>query len=158
MSVLLLAIASCRSVPAEPPSMPDQSALTAASITEISLERRCFGCPRDGKVTLRRDGTATRVVFGNARAGASDRESTAVLAGDAFQQLAAAVVSERFFDLDDEYRDPAIADGESIVLTVVAGARQKSVLDRNTAAPAPFTRLASRIEKIVAALSWRLTF
>jgi hypothetical protein len=153
-----MAMVSCQTVPQAPPSVPNQSAVTAASITEISLERRCFGCPREGKVTLRRDGTATRVVFGNARAGTSDRESTAVLAGDVFQELAAAVVAERFFDLGDEYRDPAIADGESIVLTVVAGARQKSVLDRNTAAPAAFTSLASRIEKIAAALSWRLTF
>lgn len=158
IGTVLMAMVSCQTVPQTPPSMPDQSAVTAASITEISLERRCFGCPREGKVTLRRDGTATRVVFGNARAGTSDRESTAVLAGDAFQQLAAAVVSERFFDLGDEYRDPAVADGEWSVLTVAAGSRRKSVLNRNAMAPASFQRLESRIAVLADRLDWRLTF
>jgi hypothetical protein len=153
----LMALVSCHAMPPQaPPATVDQSAVTAASITEISLERRCFGCTREGKLTLRRDGTATRVVFGNARAGTADRESSATLAGGAFEELAAAIVSERFFDLRDEYRDPAIADGESSVLTVTAGGRQKSVLNRNAMAPASFQRLESRIDALADRLTWRL--
>lgn len=150
------ALVSCHAAPQSPPAAADQP-VTAASITEISLERRCFGCSREGKVTLRRDGTATRVIFGNARAGTSDRQSSAALTGDAFQELAAAIVSERFFELRDEYRDPSIADGEWTVMTVSTGGRQTSVLNRNRMAPASFQRLESRVDALADRLTWRLT-
>ncbi len=131
------------------------SPVGAEAISEITLERHCFGCSREFKLVLRRDGTVTRTTFGNARLGTSDRESTATAAPAAFADLARVVIANELFDLLDVYRDPAMADGEWAVTTVTAGGRQKSVLDRDGLAPAALLRVQARIEDLGNNLAWR---
>lgn len=137
------------------PSQVSSPQVSAASMTEISLERRCMGCDREMKVTLRRDGTATKTMFGNARRRTADRHSTATMAPAAFEDVAKAVVAGGFFQMLDDYRDPQLADGESLTLAVRAGDSQKSVLESNGTGPAALKRLQSRIEEVANALTWK---
>jgi hypothetical protein len=134
---------------------PAHAQVSAESITEIAMERRCFGCGREFKLALKRDGTAMRTVFGNARSGTTDRQFTAVATAAVFEDLARVVVAEGFFQLLDEYRDPQVADGESVVTTVTADGRQKSVLDRNAMAPDALQRIQARIEDLGTTLTWK---
>ena len=145
----------CCALSVNTPLQSGQPPISAESVTEISMERRCFGCDREFKVTLKRDGTATRAVFGNARQGTVDRQMAAVVTPAAFDDLARFIAAQGFDQLLDEYRDPRVADGEWVVTTVTAGARQKSVLDRNGTAPATLQRIQARIEGVVATLSWK---
>ena len=141
--------------PLPPAGGQGSSALTPASVTEISLERRCMGCDREMKLTLRRDGTAIRTMFGNARRGTTDRQSTATIAATAFDELAAAAMTAAFFQLQDEYRDPAVADGESIATTVLAAGREKAVLHRHNKGPDALKRFEAAIERIGNTLVWK---
>jgi hypothetical protein len=134
---------------------PAPSQISAASITEIATERRCMGCEREFKLTLKPDGTATRTLFGNARGGTSDRQFTAAATPAAFEELARAIVAEGFFQLKDEYRDPQVADGEFTVTTVTTTAGHKSVLDSNAAAPEALRRIQARIEDLGTTLTWK---
>jgi hypothetical protein len=129
--------------------------MSADTITEVSLERRCVGCERQFKLTLKRDATATRTTFGSARQGVADRTSTGSLDAAAFDELARRVQAEGFFQLLDEYRDPQTADGAWAVTTVAAGGRQKSVLDRNGMAPAALQRIQARIEDLATTVIWK---
>jgi len=58
-----------------PTDSPSPAASPVAAVTEITYERNCFGCPTDSILVLKRDGTATYTVTGNARQGTADRTS-----------------------------------------------------------------------------------
>ncbi|HEX5070029.1 MAG TPA: hypothetical protein VFV78_07410 [Vicinamibacterales bacterium] len=124
-------------------------------MTEIAMERRCSGCDREIEIVLKRDGTAAKTQFGNARRGTVDRQFVSSITVSAFDDLAKMIASDRFFDLLDEYRDPATADGEWIKTTVTAGPRRKSVVSRDGKAPAGLRALEARIDEMANALSWR---
>jgi hypothetical protein len=160
LAAWVVACLSCHAMPSQSSSLPSAprsgtAQVSAESITEISLERRCFGCDREFKLTVKRDRTAMRTTFGNARQGTTDRQSTATMTAAAFDELAQRVVSEGFFQLSDEYRDPQVADGESAMTTVTAGGRQKTVLDRNGKAPAALQRIQARLEELAKSLVWK---
>jgi len=126
---------------------------TADSLSEIRQERDCSGCDSGTVVTLRRDGTATMVRTGKSRFGTTDRTSTGTVSAADFQRLAALVVSKGFFALQDEYRDPTLADG-SWVTTTAAGEQTKAVLNSNSAGPANLEEIEAAIEAARAAISW----
>lgn len=155
-TMIELSVLACGSHQALPPAAGQGSpVVTPASVTEISLERRCMGCDREMKLTLRRDGSAVRTLFGNARRGTADRQSTAAIAATAFDELATAALAAGFFQLQDEYRDPALADGESLVTTVLAGGKEKAVLDRHGKGPEGLQRLEAAIERVANTLTWK---
>lgn len=129
------------------------SSPTADSIAEIRQERDCSGCDSGTAVTLRRDGTATMVRTGKARFGTTDRTSTGAVSAAEFQRLAALLVAKGFFALQDEYRDPTLADG-SWVTTTASGEQAKTVVNSNAAGPANLEEIEAAIEAVGAAISW----
>lgn len=124
-------------------------------VTEISLERHCFGCAEPFRVVLGRDGTASRTVPGNARQGTSDRSWHAAIPATEFEALAELLVAEGFFELEDEYRDPRLADGESLTTRAVRGGKDKTVLDSNRAGPPALKRIEEAIQAQMSRLTWR---
>lgn len=126
---------------------------TADSVSEIRQERDCSGCESGTVVTLRRDGTATLLRTGKARFGTTDRTSQGSIAAEEFRRLAALLVSKGFFALQDEYRDPALADG-SWVTTTATGEQDKTVVDSNGAGPASLKEIEDAIEAARAAVTW----
>jgi len=134
---------------------PGSPQMTADAITEIAFERRCFGCDRELSITIRRDGTATRTVPGNARLGVAERQSRAEVSRAAFDEIAKLIVAEGFPGFKDEYRDPSIADGEWAVTTVTAGTARKAVADRHGMAPPALVRIQARIEALIKTTVWK---
>jgi hypothetical protein len=126
---------------------------SADSIVEIRQERDCSGCDSGTAVTLRRDGTATFVRTGKARFGTTDRTSTGSVSAADFERLAALVVANGFYAMQDEYRDPNLADG-AWVTTSAAGERAKTVVDSNEAGPAKLREIEDAIEAMRAAITW----
>ena len=157
LAALLPAFVLCLSCHAMTAGAPQSTppAVSPASITEIALELRCFGCDRESRITLRRDGTATKTAFGNARRGVSDRTFTGSIAVSVFEDLARRMVAEGFFQLDAAYRDPQLADGESRETTVVLTGSQKRVLDANRKGPAALQRIEALIDVIGNAVAWK---
>jgi hypothetical protein len=155
---LIAASAACGASAGNPSPQPPQDVtapVTADAITEISLERRCFGCEPQFKIAFARDGRATRTTFGSARQRVQDRHAEGSIGAAAFSELARLVVSEGFWQLRDEYRDPQTADGAWAVTTVAAAGRQKSVMDRHAMAPAALQRIQRRIEEVAASVTWK---
>ena len=134
---------------------PATGKVTADAVTEIAIEHRCSGCANEFEVVLRRDGTAAKTTFGNNRRGTTDRAFVGAVPVSTFDTLARAIVSEKFFELRDEYRDPTIADSPWVKTTVATGAQRKSVVDRDGMGPAALRGLQTRIEQVVNSLSWR---
>lgn len=157
-AALVAVIGSCRSAAAPSPEATGPVSRSAAqTISEIALERQCFGCPDPYELVLKRDGSATRTVYGNARQGTTDRSFRASIDGGEFDRLAETLVKEGFFELNDEYRDPTLADGESLTTTAVRDGRPKAVLDKNRAGPANLRRVQEAIEAAGARLAWVAT-
>jgi hypothetical protein len=124
------------------------------SITAITQERDCFGCPATTTVSLYRDGSATLRQTGKARFGTSDQSFTGTVTRADFDRLAALVVSRGFFELREEYRDPTLADGAWVVTTVLQSGRPKKVLDSNAAGPADLRAVEDAVEAVRARLTW----
>lgn len=124
------------------------------SVTEITLERDCFGCETGTIMTFRLDGTATLTNTGKERFRTSDRSFTGSVARVDFDRLAALLISRGFFDLRDEYRDPNLADGDWITTSAVRDGRTKKVLDRNEAGPPGLRAIEEAIEGVRAGITW----
>jgi hypothetical protein len=127
---------------------------SADSVTEIRQERDCTGCESGVTVTLRRDGTARLAYSGKSRFGTSSRTLSGTVARADFERLSALLVARRFFDLKDEYRDPAMADGAWVSTTAAAADRTKTVLDRDGAGPAALREIEEAIEAVRASIAW----
>jgi len=158
MSVWLgsLAVAlACTAPTARPLAHTGWTIQSAETITSVSLERRCFGCEDTFKVTVNRDGTATRTIFGYERFGTDDRHATAEVSHKAFEALAQTVVSAGFFGLDDEYRDPQITDGAFLITTVTTATGSKVVVNSNRAGPDELQRLQAAIRALADTLPWK---
>lgn len=118
----------------------------AADITEIALERGCFGCAAGSLLVLRRDGTADHTVTGNARHGTADVRSRATIASADFEALAQQAVARGFYGWQDSYQDPQLADGAWTVLRLQRGDQARQVFERNQAGPAGLYDLTQAIE------------
>ena len=130
------------------------AAPTAEAIAEIRQERECSGCDTGSAVTLKKDGTATFVRTGKSRFGTTDQAFTGTVAAADFQRLAALIVAKGFFEMQDEYRDPNLADGGFVTTTAQAEARTKTVVDSNGAGPAALREIEDAIEAVRASISW----
>lgn len=136
-----------------PPTEPRPAA--AAAVSEVGLERRCFGCTRSYQLVFRRDGTATRVDFGNARQGTADRTSLGRISAEAYGRLAALLDEKGFFGLAPEYRDPKIMDGSWATVHAVRGAATTRVLDHNQAGPPALRAIEDALDAAGSAVDWR---
>lgn len=146
---LSIGIAGCMppTVGAQPARVPSMNL-----ITEISLERDCFGCASGWVLVLRRDGTAQRTLRGNSRRGTVDQVSTGTLRLSDFQALADVVEARRFFALADEFRDPEIQDGPWTQLRVVRGAQAKQVFRQDGIEHAGLMQIEARIDAVAVRL------
>jgi hypothetical protein len=148
-ALLSLALASACLVHAPPPSAPPRQ-----GITEIALEKDCFGCPRGTLLVLRREGTATLTLTGKARHGTVDRVSTASIPRKDFAKLADLLVSKGFFTLDDEYSDPRTADGEWTTIRAVRDGRTKRVTKRTHPGPTALQAIEEALQAVRAGLTF----
>lgn len=127
----------------------------AAATTEIRLERNCFGCPTGSVLVLRRDGTATLTTTGSKRAGTSNRTSRGRVSGTDFDQLARELTAQQFFELDDEYADPTLQDGQWSAISATRGGQEKSVHRRNGAGPRALDLIERAIDMVRARIAWQ---
>lgn len=149
LSCLAFALCGCAGTALH--AQPQEGAL---AITEISLERDCFGCPTGSVVTLRRDGSATLTTTGKARHGTQDVVFEGKVSGTDFDELARLAVSSGFFNLGDTYEDPQTRDGSWTVTRVVRGKEDKRVFRRGDAGPPTLRVIETAINASVA----RITF
>ena len=127
---------------------------TMNNISEISMERDCFGCATGSVLVLRSDGTATLTITGKARHGTSDSASRGTLRREDFDALARLAQSKGFFEMQDSYEDPEVQDGAWVTTRVLRGTQDKRVTRREAAGPAGLKQL----EAAIAALQARIGF
>ncbi len=139
------------------PESPLQAPARGSSeaVTEIVLERQCFGCEGSYKATLRPDTSATRVFHGNARIRVPERSLAGVVESAEFERLAKLLVAEGFFELADSYRDPQVQDGQWVTTSAIRGGRLKSVVNSNRSGPASLERVEKAIEASIEKIAWQ---
>jgi hypothetical protein len=131
-----------------------QSGVPVSTITAISVERGCFGCATGSILVVRRDGTATYTITGNARQGTEDKSSTGRVRVEEFEKLARFLVAQGFFEMKEQYDDPKIRDGAWTTTSVLRGAQDTRVFRRDSAGPAALIA----VEKAIDALKARIEF
>jgi hypothetical protein len=135
-------------------AQPRGGSSVVSAITQITLERDCFGCATGTVIGFRRDGSATLTVTGKARHGTQDSTSRGVISEADFDALARLAVSNGFFDLNETYEDAQTQDGAWTTTSVVRGGQDKRVFSRGDAGPSALRVLETAIE----ALKARTTF
>jgi len=123
-------------------------------ITEISVERDCFGCATGSLLVLRRDGTATLSVVGKSRHATQSSSASATLRLEDFDALVKLAAAKGFFQMQDSYEAADVQDGAWVTTRVRGGARDKFVVHRNAAGPEALKQL----EAAIAALQARIPF
>ncbi len=126
----------------------------AATITRITLEHDCHGCPSGTRLELQRGGMAVATVTGKARHRTEDRHTRAALPAAEFDALVQRLLAEGFFEMAETYEDEGLADGAWATLTVQHSGGQHQVFRREGAGPAGLKNL----EAALAALQARLRF
>ena len=140
----------CAAATAPEAIAPTAPTAPPAPITQISIERDCFGCASGTLLTLRADGAARRVQRGKARHGTLDLACLGSVRAADFAALAKWVDKQQFFAMDDAYQDPDLQDGPWTVVSVVRGAQEKRVFRRDEAGPDALKQLESRIDEVAA--------
>jgi len=133
---------------------PDDDAAMARTITTISLERDCNGCPSGSLLVLRRDGTAHHTQTGKPRLGTEDKRSRGTVSPKDFEALARIVVAQGFFALEEQYADPQTQDGSWSTIGVARGASDKQVFSRDAAGPPALKTIEAAIEALRARISF----
>jgi hypothetical protein len=126
----------------------------AAQITQITLERNCFGCTTGSMLLLRRDGTALLTMTGNARSGTTDRTQRGNVRLADFEALARRAVDSGYLAFDASYQDPALQDGPWAATTVRRdgpdGSQEKRVFRRDEAGPTALREFEAAIDGVMA--------
>ncbi len=117
-------------------------------VTEISLERDCFGCAKASSVLLRSDGSAVVTQVGKARHGSADEVREGRLGAGEFDTLARLLVQRGFFQLADRYGDPELQDGAWTTVRVTRGSQKKEVFVREDAAPPELRAVETAIDDL----------
>ena len=149
VTALCWGAACTTAAPSNPPSV------AMSQITQITLERNCFGCATGSVLVLRRDGTAQLTQTGNARSGTADQRLRGSVTTAEFDALARLLVGRGYFSFDDSYQDPALQDGPwttTAVLRLGPGQAQekheKRVFRRDDAGPAALREIESAIDAV----------
>jgi len=121
---------------------------SASTVTTITLERDCFGCPSASALVLHRDGSAVQTQTGKARHGTSDKVSTGKVDTQDFDRLARLAVAQGFFDLKDEYDSEGLRDGAWTTTTISRGGQDKRIFRREDAGPAALRAIETAIEDL----------
>ena len=145
------ALALCLGVAAAALANAAASAAGAATeVTEITLERNCFGCSSGSRLVLRDDGSATYTVSGNARMGTNDAVTRGSVGRDAFDRLARLALAGGFFQMADNYGDEQTADGAWSSVRIVRGAVHKQVFRRGDAGPSALVDFEAALDALKA--------
>ena len=123
-------------------------------ITEISIERDCFGCASGVVLVLRRDGTAQRVQVGKARHRTPHVVTHGSVAAVDFDALARFIQTQQFFAMADEYQDADVQDGPWTVVRVVRGGQERRVFRRDEAGPDALKQIEQRIDAVAARVAF----
>jgi hypothetical protein len=115
-------------------------------ISEIALERDCFGCPKGVTLLLRSDGTTLYTQVGKARHGTRDEVRQGRVSVGEFDALARLLVQRGFFQMKDRYEDPELQDGAWATLRATRGQQQKEVFVRDDAAPPEWRAVEAAID------------
>jgi hypothetical protein len=143
----LLAAATCWVAPPAAGAQPPSGTVVSV-VTSITLERGCFGCPTGSILVLRRDGTATYVLTGNARHGTEDKVANGKVRPDDFDALARLAVAQGFLELKESYEDAQLQDGAWVTTSLVRGGQEKRVFRRDEAGPAALKAVEAAIETL----------
>lgn len=117
-------------------------------ITEVSLERGCFGCPASTKLVLRADGTATFTVTGNEPHGTLTIVSKGTVPARDFDGLAKLMTGKGFFSMPDDQSDPQARDGKWTLIAAVRDGVEKKVWNKNDMEPPAFVDVESAIDEV----------
>jgi hypothetical protein len=129
----------------------------SSSVTEISLERRCFLCDRRYRVVLKHDGTAMRIKYAFPLSGDADREFVGTVTKEAFAQLARLIEDKDFFHLEERYPPPDEDRGEDgawCTTTVSNPHSTKAVLNRNAAGPPELELIEDAVDEVASHIAW----
>jgi hypothetical protein len=126
----------------------------ASDITEILVERDCFGCASGSLLVLRRDGTATLSVVGKARHATQDSSASGKLRREDFDALVNLAAGKGFFQMPEAYEAADVQDGAWVITRVRGATRDKLVVHRNGAGPAGL----KQFEAAIAAAQARIQF
>lgn len=117
-------------------------------VTEIAIERDCFGCDKARSLRLRSDGAALVTEGGKARHGGSDTLRQGWVDAGEFDALARLLVARGFFAMKDRYEDPELQDGAWTTFRATRGAHQKEVFVREDAAPPELRAVETAIDAL----------
>lgn len=120
----------------------------AHGITEIAIERDCFGCDNAGALRLRSDGSALLTRVGKARHGTQDEVREGRISPAEFDGLARLLLQRGFFELKDRYEDPDLQDGAWTTVHAVRGTQRKAVFVREDAAPPELKAVENAIDAL----------
>lgn len=134
-----------------------QAASDAAVVSVIALERNCFGCAGAGVLELRRDGTATFSVQGNARQGTGSRVARGSVRAQDFDALSRLLVAKGFFSMQDVYQAVGLADGAWTIVAATAGTVHKRVFSREDAGPDGLRAIEAAIDGVHASIVFSST-
>jgi hypothetical protein len=125
-------------------------------VTEITLERDCFGCVTGSLMRLRSDGSASFSVTGKARHGGSIHTSMGRISAADFQDLVTLATANGFFDWHDTYDDPQTQDGPWTAVVMTKNGQDKRVFWRDEASPTGAAALVAAIEAVQDKTPWAL--
>ncbi|MEJ0059984.1 MAG: DUF6438 domain-containing protein [Terricaulis sp.] len=154
MQILFALGALCLSACATAPTPEPTPTPTPSAERSITLSRtRCFGFCPDYSVTVQGDGT---VIYQGRNFVRVTGEQRATAAPEDVASLFAMVERANFYALRDEYR-ANISDIPSFTVTVVDGARRKSVLDyggESVGMPHAVRELQDAIDRVAGTQRW----
>ena len=125
-----------------------RGAQTPPPVREISLDRDCGGCDKGLLVVLHRDGRALLTRSGKARLGTAAETAIGTVRSRDFDRIARLAIAQGFFEMQDEYQDPELADGAWTTLRIVRGTQDKRVFRREDAGPASLKALEAAIDEL----------
>jgi hypothetical protein len=119
------------------------------SVQEINLERQCFRCPDQYRLTFRSDGTATRATFAEAL-----QTFRGTVTREEFDALAKLLQREGFFDLAEVYQDPTLRDGSAVTTSVMLDRVTRSVINSNQTGPPQLKAIEDAINALGKKIAW----
>ncbi len=136
---LCLGLGACSAAPPGPGG-------AAHGVTEIAIERDCYGCDNAGRWLLRSDGSVVFTQVGKARHGTVDQVRRGRVEPAEFDALARLIVQRGFFQLQDRYEEPGLQDGAWTTVRAARGLQEKEVFVREDAAPPDLQAVQAAID------------
>jgi hypothetical protein len=123
-------------------------------VSEITLERDCFGCATGWLIRVASDGKASLTVTGKSRHGTVDQTSTSAISHRDYEGLAQLLVMQGFFDMLDSYDDPQQQDGAWSTVAATRDGQAKRVFSRAGAQPDAVRQIEAAIDNWRAQARW----